>query len=199
MSHYFENDKSLKSKKCEFKYTFNNREYLMKSDVGVFSKNELDEGTYSLLNFLKNESLKGKILDLGCGIGCLGITLSSIFPSCQFEGVDVNERALSLCEENIILNKVNNYKVYVSDICSNVKGLFNVIVTNPPIRAGKEVVFSFFSQAYNYLELNGILYVVNRKSHGAKSSEKKLRELFGNCEIVDRNKGFYILKSIKCG
>lgn len=199
MSHYFENDKSLKSKKSEFKYTFNNKEYLMKSDVGVFSKNELDEGTYSLLNFLKNESLKGKILDLGCGIGCLGITLSSIFPSCQFEGVDVNERALSLCEENIILNKVNNYKVYVSDICSNVKGLFNVIVTNPPIRAGKEVVFSFFSQAYNYLELNGILYVVNRKSHGAKSSEKKLRELFGNCEIVDRNKGFYILKSIKCG
>lgn len=199
MSHYFENDKSLKSKKREFKYTFNNKEYLMKSDVGVFSKNELDEGTYCLLNFLKNEPLKGKILDLGCGIGCLGITLSSIFPSCQFEGVDVNERALSLCEENVILNKVNNYKVYLSDICSNVKGLFNVIVTNPPIRAGKEVVFSFFSQAYNCLELNGILYVVNRKSHGAKSSEKKLIELFGNCEIVDRNKGFYILKSIKCG
>ncbi len=199
MSHYFENDKSLKSKKREFKYTFNNEEYIMKSDVGVFSKNELDEGTSIFLNFLKDESLNGRILDLGCGIGCLGITLSSIFPSCQFEGVDVNERALALCEENIVLNKVNNYKVYLSNICSNVKGLFNVIVTNPPIRAGKEVVFSFFSQAYNCLELNGILYVVNRKSHGAKSSEKKLIELFGNCEIVDKNKGFYILKSIKCG
>ncbi|MBE6124529.1 MAG: class I SAM-dependent methyltransferase [Erysipelotrichaceae bacterium] len=199
MSHYFENDKDLKSKKMEFKYTFNNKEYIMKSDFGVFSKDELDEGTAIFLNVLKEESLNGRILDLGCGIGCLGITLASIFPESKIEGVDVNERALSLCNENILLNKINNYKVYESNICSNVKGLFNMVVTNPPIRAGKEVVFSFFSQAYNCLDLNGILYVVNRKSHGAKSSEKKLIELFGNCEILEKKKGFYILKSIKCG
>lgn len=199
MSHYFENDKDLKSKKMEFKYTFNNKEYIMKSDFGVFSKDELDEGTAIFLNALKEEPINGKVLDLGCGIGCLGITLASVFPKSKIEGVDVNERALSLCNENILLNKINNYKVYKSDICSNVKGLFNIVVTNPPIRAGKEVVFSFFSQAYNCLDLNGILYVVNRKSHGAKSSEKKLIELFGNCEILEKKKGFYILKSIKCG
>lgn len=199
MSHYFENDKDLKSKKIEFKYTFNNKEYIMKSDFGVFSKDELDEGTAIFLNVLKDEPIDGRILDLGCGIGCLGITLASIFPKSKIEGVDVNERALALCNKNILLNKINNYKVYESDICSNVKGLFNMVVTNPPIRAGKEVVFSFFSQAYNCLDLNGILYVVNRKSHGAKSSEKKLIELFGNCEILEKKKGFYILKSIKCG
>ena len=134
---------------------------------------------------------------MGCGIGCMGIVLARCIPSIFVEMVDINERAVQLCQKNIKANKIENAKVYISNIYEQVDGLFENIVTNPPIRAGKKVIYEFFEKAKDYLTVNGNLYVVIRKSHGAESAKKKLEEVFGNCTMIDRAKGFHILKSTK--
>ena len=195
MSQYFENDKSIKSKNIEIDYSIQNQNFKFYSNNGVFSKNEYDLGTQILVKSLLRENLNGRILDLGCGIGCLGIVIAKLLPSTYVEMVDINERAIQLCQKNILVNRIENAKVYPSDIYSNVEGLFENIITNPPIRAGKKVIYEFFEKAKDYLTENGNLYVVIRKSHGAESAKKKLEEVFGNCTMIDRDKGFHILKS----
>ena len=197
MSHYFENDKSIKSKNIEIEYSIKNDSFIFYSDNGVFSKDEYDQGSEILVKSLLGESLNGRILDLGCGIGCMGIVLARFIPSIFVEMVDINERAVQLCQKNIMANKIENAKVYISNIYEQVDGLFENIVTNPPIRAGKKVIYEFFEKAKDYLTLNGNLYVVIRKSHGAESAKRKLEEVFGNCTMIDRAKGFHILKSTK--
>ncbi len=199
MSQYFENDRTIKSKNIEIDYSIKNQSFKFYSDNGVFSKNEYDQGSEILLISLLEENLEGRVLDLGCGIGCLGIVLAKLIPTISIEMVDINERAIQLCGKNIATNKVENAKVYPSDIYENVEGLFNNIVTNPPIRAGKRVIYSFFEGAKDYLTINGNLYVVIRKSHGAESAKKKLIEIFGNCTLINRDKGFHILKSTNLG
>ena len=197
MPQYFDNDENIKSKVTFFNYEFEGETYTFKSDNGVFSKNELDMGTLFFLNTLKDEPISGKVLDLGCGIGCLVITLARLFPKCNAEGVEINKRALELCNENIKLNKVTNVQVYESNICDKVEGKYDVVVTNPPIRAGKEVIYEFYKQAYEHLSIKGYLYIVIRKSHGAETSKKKIEEIFGNCEVLKKKKGIYVLKAIR--
>ena len=197
MSHYFENDTTIKSKKIEINYSINNQSFIFYSDNGVFSKSEYDLGSEILVKSLLGESLNGRVLDLGCGIGCMGIVLAKIIPSINIEMVDINERAVQLCQKNIAANKVENAKAYISNIYEKVDGQFENIVTNPPIRAGKKVIFEFFEKAKDYLTINGNLYVVIRKSHGAESAKKKIEEVFGNCTMINRDKGFHILKATK--
>ena len=79
----------------------------------------------------------------------------------------------------------------------NVVGTFDVIVSNPPIRAGKKVVFEILEKAFDFLNENGELIVVIQKKQGAPSAQKKMNEVFGNCEIIKRDKGYFILKSIR--
>ena len=195
MSQYFDNDSSIKSKSIEIDYSINNNKFKFYSDNGVFSKNEYDQGTEILVKSLLGENLSGRVLDLGCGIGCLGIVLAKLIPSLYIDMVDINNRAIQLCQKNILVNKIENARVYESNIYSNVDGLFDSIVTNPPIRAGKKVIYEFFEKAKDYLTINGNLYVVIRKNHGAESAKKKLEEVFGNCTMINRDKGFHILKS----
>ena len=99
--------------------------------------------------------------------------------------------------ENISLNKANNANVYLSNLYENVEGTFDYIISNPPIRAGKDVVFAIYDGAYTHLESGGELWVVIQKKQGEESSKKHIEELFGNSEVVKRDKGYYILKAIK--
>lgn len=198
MPQYFDNDENIKSKVNFFNYEFEGETYNFKSDNGVFSKNELDIGTLFFLNTLKDEPISGNVLDLGCGIGCLVITLAKVFPNSSFQGVEINQRALELCKDNMKLNNVSNVEVYESNICDKVEGKFDVIVSNPPIRAGKEVICEFYKQAYEHLSIKGYLYIVIRKSHGAETSKRKIEEIFGNCEVLKKKKGIYVLKANRC-
>ena len=196
MSHYFTNDNNLKSEKIVIEDKFNNKEYKFISDNGVFSKDELDYGSKALLNVLIKEDLKGSLLDLGCGYGFIGIVLKKEFDKLAIDMVDVNLRALELSKHNCNINNVDN-NIFESDGFKNTKKKYNVIVTNPPIRAGKETIYEFFEEGYKNLEENGLLYVVMRKNHGAKSSIDKLNDIFGNCCLLKKDKGFYIFKSCK--
>lgn len=194
---YFDNNNDLKSKKREISISLNDKKYSFISDNGVFSKGEVDYGSIALIKVLLKENLHGLVLDVGCGYGTIGLILAKNFPSCMFTLIDVNLRACTLAQENAKKWNLTNVNILESDIFSNVKSQFDYIVTNPPIRAGKKVIYSIFSQAYEHLNENGSLFIVIRKSHGAESAQKYINSVFNNCTLLKRDKGFYIYRANK--
>ena len=193
MGHYFSNDE-LKSELHLIKVKIFDREYSFYTDNGVFSKGKLDFGTRTLLESLPLDDIKGKVLDVGCGYGVIDIILSKITDA-NYEGVDVNKRALHLAEMNAILNNISNVKFYESNCYENVNDKYNVIITNPPIRAGKKIVYDIVMNARNHMEDDGVLYIVIRKEQGAKSMLRDLEEYYIT-EVINKNKGFFIIKCV---
>lgn len=194
---YFDNNEDLVSKKRTIGVMLNEQNYSFITDNGVFSKGEVDYGSLVLLKVLLKESLKGRILDIGCGYGTIGLILAKNQPDNSFLLTDVNMRACALACENAKLFDVKNVEIIVSDIFENIDGYFDNIVTNPPIRAGKKVIYSIFEQSYLHLKQNGSLYIVIRRSHGAESAQKFINSIFGNCELLKKDKGFYVYRSTK--
>lgn len=192
MSHYFINDENVKHNKKIIEVKCCDTTIKVYTDNGVFSKEHLDYGTRLLLtNFLK-ESKEGNVLDLGCGYGIIGITIS-LESNMKVDLVDINDRALELTKENIKLNNIENARCWKSNIYENIKDKYNYIITNPPIRAGKETLKKFLFEGKDYLEDNGELWFVMRKDHGVKTMIKEL-EMEYKTEIIDKSKGFYIVK-----
>ncbi|MDF9825554.1 16S rRNA (guanine1207-N2)-methyltransferase [Breznakia sp. PF5-3] len=193
MNHYFDDNQHLKSNRKEISFRFWCFDYSFLSDNGVFSKDEIDEGSKVLLNAIKDADLGAKILDLGCGYGTIGIILKKTYVDKDVWMVDVNSRALQLAEENALRNDVKA-TIIKSNIFDSINDeCFDSIITNPPIRAGKQVIYKMFKESYEHLHSKGCLYVVIRKSHGAKSAQKYIDEVFGNCEIIKKDQGYYIL------
>lgn len=166
-----------------------------KTDRGVFSKNGIDYGSRVLLENYQPESAKS-LLDVGCGYGTLGLTLAKKF-DLGVTMVDVNSRALDLCRQNAIDNAVSNSKIELSNIYEAVSEKYDAIISNPPIRAGKEVVHEILAGAFGHLNDGGHLTIVIQKKQGAPSAQKKMEEVFGNCQLVARDKGYFILRSYK--
>ncbi len=193
---YFENNPNIKSEPFYVNFYFYKHKLTFKSDNGVFSKHNVDFGTNLLL---KNVELNDgdKILDMGCGIGIMGISLSKINDTITTHMVDVNLRAIELVKENILLNDVRNATVFESNTYQNVSEEYNVIVTNPPIRAGKSVVHDIVLNGKNHLTKGGKIYVVIQKKQGAESCLKAMKEAYDNVEVIDKDKGYFIIKAIK--
>ena len=196
MSHYFENDESVKSERRNLYFDFKGQSFKFVSDNGVFSKNEIDEGSALLLETYIKYGKKGSTLDVGAGVGLLGIVISKT-NDCNVCMLEINKRAVELSGINIVANGADKCEVYESDVYEKAEGEFDVVVSNPPIRAGKKVVFEILERAKDYLTDQGELWIVIKKNQGADSARKKMNEVYGNCEIVKKNKGFYILKSVK--
>jgi 16S rRNA (guanine1207-N2)-methyltransferase len=162
------------------------------TDNGVFSKGELDEGSETLIKALPE--LSGAVLDLGCGWGAIGLILLKKYPEISLVMTDVNERALELARENLKLNAANA-EVLLSDGYSALEGRrFDYIITNPPIRAGKQVVYRFFAEAGEHMTDVGRLFIVIRKQQGAESALRYLKELFENAEKIENHKGFWVIE-----
>ena len=195
MSQYFDNDKNIKSERKIIKFNFDNKVFSIYSDNGVFSKDRFDYGTRVLLNSVDVDKLFGNVLDLGCGLGVVGIILGTFNKGINIDMVDINERAIDLAKNNLVLNNVKA-NVFVSDIYSNIDNKYDFIITNPPIRAGKNVIRGFLLGSYDYLKDDGILYFVMRKDHGVKSMTKELSVKF-NTSIVNKDKGFYVVLCTK--
>ncbi|EIT66028.1 class I SAM-dependent methyltransferase [Lactococcus garvieae] len=165
------------------------------TDAGVFSKNAIDYGSRVLLDNFQPEGAK-TLLDVGCGYGTLALTLAKKY-GLKATLVDVNSRALDLAKKNADKNNIEVNDIFLSNIYDNVEGKFDAIISNPPIRAGKEVVHTILSDAYEHLNDDGHLTIVIQKKQGAPSAQKKMKDVFGNCEIVAKDKGYYILRSYK--
>ena len=195
MEHYFTNNENLKSEIRTINYSYDTNKFVFLSDLGVFSKDKIDYGSKVLVeNYLKYNHDNKKILDVGCGYGFIGIVLSKVTNS-YVDMVDVNKRALHLTERNINENKVNA-KAYMSDAYQSVKDKYDVIITNPPIRAGKEKVLEILNGSVEHLNSGGELWFVIRKDQGAKSIVKVLnKELI--VENTEKSKGFYIFRAKK--
>ena len=196
MSQYFDNDKNIKSEKRLIKFNFNNKEFSIYSDNGVFSKDRFDYGTRVLLNSVDVDKLFGNVLDLGCGLGVVGIILGTFNKGINIDMVDINERAIDLAKNNLVLNNIKA-NVFASDIYSNIDNKYDFIITNPPIRAGKDVIRKFLFDGYDYLEDDGVIYFVMRKDHGVKSMIKELENKY-MVNVIDKDKGFYVVELKKC-
>ncbi len=198
MGQYFENDATLKSEPRLLKLSYKSASLSLHTDVGVFSKNEIDEGSIALLNVVSDDNLSGKVLDVGCGYGTLGLTIAKLFPLVNVTMFDVNQRAVTLTKQNITTNNINNATVFVASTYQTLTNDdYQTIVINPPIRAGKKVYYPLLSEALNYLTDGGTLYFVIRKSHGALSAKKHVELTFNNCELVKKHHGFYVYKAVK--
>ena len=165
------------------------------TDAGVFSRDELDPGSRLLIETAGE--IRGRALDMGCGWGPVGLSLALENPRAEFVMADVNERAVDLSERNRRANGVINAEVILSDGFSSVEGTFDHILTNPPIRAGKQVIYGMFRDAFRFLNAGGLLSVVIRKQQGAPSAKKFLEEVFGNCETIAKSGGYWILRCRK--
>lgn len=165
------------------------------TDSGVFSKKKVDYGSNLLINSLPPAS--GNVLDIGCGYGVIGISLAKLNPGSYVTMIDINERAVDLAEKNIKLNKVTNAKAMQSDGFSSVTDKFDMIVSNPPIRAGKKVIYPIFENSINYLNPGGAIFIVIQKKQGANSAFSKLEEIYGNCDVINKSGGYWIIRSIK--
>lgn len=169
------------------------------TDAGVFSKKRVDYGSGVLIKEMtKLVFPNDNILDVGTGYGPLGLFAAKLWPEQIVEMVDVNERGLKLAQKNAALNGISNVKIYSSDVYNQVERAkkFGLILTNPPIRAGKNVVADILTGAKAHLVENGIILAVIQKKQGEPSARKLLRNTFGNCTILKRDKGYYVLQAV---
>lgn len=197
MNHYFTDNRQLAQNRKEITFRFSCFNFSFITDNGVFSKEYVDYGSMIFLEALEKEKLGNNLLDVGCGYGTLGVVLKKMNPASKVTMVDVNPRALELAAINAEKNEVEA-DIRESDIYENVsEDNFTDIITNPPIRAGKAVIYKIFEEAYEHLEDGGHLYVVIRKQHGALSAQKKIASVFGNCDIIHKDRGYFVLKSKK--
>ena len=200
MQHYFIDKQHQESDFFTFTDSVLGLELCFRSCDSIFSKNKIDDGTRALLEAVNKKcTISGNGLDLGCGLGVLSIALiKSSNNQLKFDMVDVNNTAVKLSKENLMKNNVqHNANVFYSNGFNDVKDEYNFVITNPPIKTGKKLLFELMEGAYSHLKQEGQLLLVIRKDHGMESLKKHIVSVFGNCEIIDRNKGFYILRAIK--
>lgn len=197
-NHYYsKTQEGLESNPSEFVFNFREHKFIFHTDSGVFSKNYIDYGSFVMLKNFEPNTLEYPILDMGAGYGPIGIVISKLYDK-DVVMCEINERAYHLNLKNIKQNNASKAVVYHSDLYEEIQDkVFSSIVTNPPIRAGKKVVYDIYDGAYKHLVNGGELWVVIQKKQGAPSSKAYLEELFGNCVIVEKDKGYYILKCSK--
>jgi 16S rRNA (guanine1207-N2)-methyltransferase len=196
VSHYYSENQDVPHSRKEVSFRFLDISINLITDSGIFSKDHLDPGSELLLKQITRQLNRNTFCDVGCGYGVIGITVKKVFPQCDVTMFDINQRAVEIAIENCKLNNVQ-CEVIKSDGFENISNSFDMIAINPPIRAGKPVVYRLFEEIEKHLYTNGILLVVMRKQHGAQSAKNKLTEIFGNCDMIDRSMGYWILKSTK--
>lgn len=204
MGFYYDSDPLTQSDRRIIKYRQYGINFEFITDTNVFSKSQVDFGSdlmlTAMIKDLKSRKVKvTSFLDLGCGYGVVGCVMKSVYMASDVTCLDVNNRSVGLTKENSELNGTP-LRALSSD-CLSALGkdeMFDVVATNPPVRAGKQTVFAFYEQSYAHLKQGGSLYVVLQRKQGAPSTEKKLNELFGNCTTVEIEAGYRVMRADKC-
>ena len=198
MSYYFDENPNSESNIKEIKFSLYGQNYAYFTDNGVFSKSKIDEGTYIFLKVLLPLHLTGRILDLGCGYGPIGLTIALNEKQARVDLADINSRALALASRSGERLNLNDRVTFLhSDIFEKIEGPYDSIVVNPPIRAGKVVTYRMYLESKQYLIDGGSLYVVIRRKQGAESALKYIETVFENVSVLHKEKGYWIIKATK--
>ncbi|HLS66375.1 MAG TPA: class I SAM-dependent methyltransferase [Pseudogracilibacillus sp.] len=196
--HYYTKNPQSEEKRMTIQATLNGHSFTFHTSTGVFSKKSVDFGTKTLIENFKEPEIDGDILDLGCGYGPIGIALAHKYRTRHITMVDVNERAIKLAKENCVENNVKNVTVLQSDRFIQLENKqFAAIVTNPPIRAGKKVVYALFEESLAHLLPSGELWIVIQRKQGAPSAISFLSSMFTEVETVTKKKGYFIVRAVK--
>lgn len=193
MGHYFENNPPKSIKQYTVTYTLNGETFSLLASSGIFAKQGLDAGSRLLINVLLQDTLSGACLDLGCGYGPVGLTLAKLNPKLEVTLADVNERAVIDAQHNAQRLGLTHLQIVTSDGFQELTRTFDVIAFNPPIRAGKKVIYRLYQEAKQHLNPDGSFYIVIRKDKGAASHEDYLLTLFSKVLRRDRDKGYLVL------
>ena len=193
--HYYSPNPGAKRNMRMIKTTLRGREMSFATDSGVFSRGGIDYGTRLLIETMRIPP-DSKVLDVGCGYGPIGITAAVTTPGVHVTMIDINERAVELARYNAAMHGIDNVRILQSDLFAAVKGeQFDVILTNPPIRAGKRTVHQIFELSFQHLRTGGALWIVIQKKQGAPSAFAKLEQIFNNVEEVEKDKGYRIYRA----
>ncbi|MFC7372667.1 class I SAM-dependent methyltransferase [Fictibacillus iocasae] len=195
--HYYSEKPEVESSRQTWNFELKGHTYRFTTDRGVFSKKEVDFGSRVLIDVFTAPDVEGDYADVGCGYGPIGLSLAKAEPARKVVMVDVNERALDLALLNAANNGVSNVSIKKSSLLEQVEDGLACVISNPPIRAGKKVVHELFEQAYEKLKPGGELWIVIQKKQGAPSALEKIDSLFGNSEVVEKKKGYYIIMAQK--
>lgn len=191
MSHYFTNDESLKHQEASYQVSLFGNQFEFVTDKGVFSLNGLDYGSKVLIERVEITQEKS-LLDIGCGIGPIGIILKKVNPHLVVTATDVNRRAVDLTKRNSAKNKVD-IKVLESNLFEAIQEQFDLIISNPPIRAGKKIIYKLYEDAHTHLNDGGSLWIVVRKQQGAPSTLDFLKTIYHEVTVVEKDKGYYVI------
>jgi len=195
--HYYTQRPTVQRDLHTMKEKLRDRELVFTTDAGVFSKKGVDYGSKHLIETMVFDD-HAKVLDVGCGYGPIGLSAALLCPHGHVTMVDINERAIELSKENAKRNGITNVTIVQSDLLEKVQGeQFDVVLTNPPIRAGKDVVHRIFTDAYDCLKEGGSIWVVIQKKQGSPSAMAKLEQVYGEVVEVSKDKGYRILKATK--
>ncbi|NLO63018.1 MAG: class I SAM-dependent methyltransferase [Clostridiaceae bacterium] len=202
MNHYYSKAPEAPSDRGRVEARIHGIDLSFITDSQVFSKNHIDFGTRLMLesaigDLNERKIGRGRFLDLGCGYGTVGIAMKRVFPALEVFMADINERAIELSRENASMNHAGAATIFESDGFSSVEGMFDVIMTNPPVRAGKQTVYSFFEGAFARLNEGGLFYAVLQKKQGAPSAQDKLTALFGACEVIGKDAGYRVFRCVR--
>jgi len=191
MSHYFIENPDILTNERELTLEFQGHKFRFLTNNGLFSCNKIDDASLLLLRNMP--PIQGALLDLGCGYGLLGIVLAKL-NDVSLTQSDVNSLALSYAEKNASINSIATTPIH-SDSFAAIPGMFDNITLNPPIHAGKETVYRMYQESAEHLNPGGSLFIVIQKKHGAESTMKKLNELFTQCNIIYKKKGYFVIQS----
>ena len=192
--HYFSAKPSAASEPVTFRVAMPDGPLELTTDRGVFSHGALDTGTRVLLLKAPDLPPTGNLLDLGCGVGPVAITMAKRSPGATVYAVDVNQRALRLCRDNARANKVTNIRTCTpEEIADDIR--FDAIWSNPPIHIGKHALHEMLRHWLSRLTPTGEAVLVVQRHLGSDSLQAWLNQQGFPTQRLGSAKGYRLLRT----